>query len=269
MDEPGAAGPAPGAGVADIGGLERLAIVGPGRVGGAIAQALRAAGRPVSGPYGRGYRGVGLGGQHDRVVLLCVPDAAIADAAALIDRRALVGHCSGASGLDVLGDREGFSVHPLMTVTEQGTDLTGVWAAVAGSTPAALRVATALASAVGLRPVEVSEPDRVAYHAAAAIASNFLVTLEDAAAQLMSSAGLDRAVLLPLASAALQNWGRAGAAALTGPVARGDTGTVERHRAVIAERAPELSPLFEAMVSATERMAARDRNGTTGQQPDR
>ncbi len=208
----------------------------------------------MSGPHGRGYRGLG-----DGVVLLCVPDDAIAAAAQLIHPAALVGHCSGASGLDVLGEREAFSVHPLMTVTERGARLAGAWAAVAGSSPAAAAVATALARAMGLRPVAVADHDRVAYHAAAALASNFLVTLEEAAAQLLSTAGLNREVLVPLAAAALANWAETGPAALTGPVARGDTGTVERHRAVIAERAPELSALFDAMVTQTQRMAERHR----------
>lgn len=227
-----------------------------------MVRALQAAGEAVSGPHGRGYRGAG-----DAVVLLCVPDSAIGTAAALIDSGALVGHCSGASGLDVLGDREGFSVHPLMTVTQHGADLTGAWAAVAGSSAATVQVATALAGVIGLRPVTVAERDRVAYHAAAAIASNFLVTLEEAAAELISTAGLDREVLVPLAAAALENWRRAGAAALTGPVARGDAGTVEHHRAVVAQRIPELSALFAAMVEATERMAARHRSFSSGDAP--
>lgn len=239
-----------------------LALVGGGRLGTTLAEVLRRAGEPVSGPHGRGYRGSG-----DGVVLLCVPDGAIAAAAALIDPRALVGHCSGASGLDVLGDRDGFSVHPLMTVTEHGADLSGVWAAVAGSSAGALRVATGLAEILGLRPVRLADADRLAYHAAAAIASNFLVTLEEAAAELMSTTGLDREVLVPLAAAALRNWGSVGAAALTGPVARGDAGTVERHRAVIAARTPELEAMFEAMVAATERMAARRRGPAAGQVP--
>jgi len=143
-----------------------------------------------------------------------------------------------------------------MTVTHSGADFRGVWAAVDGSSPAAVDVAKALAAAAGLRPVRVAGRDRVVYHAAASIAANYLVTVESAAAQLMASAGLDRQVLLPLARAALENWGRLGPAALTGPVARGDRGTVDRHRAAVAERAPELVDLLDALVAATERLAA-------------
>ena len=229
-----------------------LAVVGAGRLGTALTAALRAAGAVVTGPHGRGYAGAG-----DALVLLCVHDDAIAAAAAAIGPGPLVGHCSGVSGLDVLGARGGFSVHPLMTVTPAGADFRGVWAAVSGSTPVAVRAAEALAGAVGMRPVRVAEADRAAYHAAAAFAANFLVTVECAAAELISTAGLDRQVLLPLARAAVENWGRSGSEALTGPVARGDVGTVARHRAAIAERTPELTALFDALVGATERLAAR------------
>lgn len=239
--------------------MPTVAVVGPGRLGQALAAALRSAGRPVSGPHGRGYRGVG-----DSIVLFCVPDDVIAQAASMVVPGPLLGHCSGASGLDVLGDREGFSVHPLMTVTPDGADFRGVWAAVAGSSPGALEVARDLATAIGLRAVEVAEDDRAAYHAAAAMAANFLVTLESAAAELMSTAGLRPEVLLPLARAALENWGRKGPAALTGPVARGDAVTVARHRAVVAARTPDSTALFDAMVSATERMVALPPQGNAG-----
>ncbi len=239
--------------------MQAVAVVGPGRLGQAMTAALRSAGRTVSGPHGRGYRGTG-----DGIVLLCVPDDVIAQAASIVTPGPLLGHCSGATGLEALGEREAFSVHPLMTVTPDGADFRGVWAAVAGSSPAALEVARGLATAVGLRPVEVAEGDRVAYHAAAAMAANFLVTLESAAAELMSTAGLEPEVLMPLATAALENWGRKGPEALTGPVARGDAETVARHRAVVATRTPELTALFDAMVAATERMVALRGRGDVG-----
>ncbi len=228
--------------------------MGAGRLGTALTAALGDAGVPVTGPHGRGYTGGGAG-----IVLLCVPDDAIAAAArAITAERVLVGHCSGASRLDVLGDHEGFSLHPLMTVTRDGADFRGVTAAVAGRTPRALAAARALAGALGLRAVQVADSDRAAYHAAAAIAANFLITVQDAAAELMATAGLDRDVLVPLARAALENWGAAGPAALTGPVARGDTRTVNLHRDAVATRTPDLLALFDALVSATEMLAERD-----------
>jgi predicted short-subunit dehydrogenase-like oxidoreductase (DUF2520 family) len=231
-------------------------VVGAGRLGTAVVAALQDAGVAVSGPHGRGYDGAG-----DALVLLCVPDDAISAAAATVGPGPLVGHCSGASGLDALGAREAFSLHPLMTVTHDGADFAGVFAAVSGSTPRAAAVAAALAATLRLRPVQVAEADRVAYHAAAAFAANFLVTVESAAAELMSTAGLDREVLLPLARAALENWARQGPTALTGPIARGDQRTVARHRATVERRTPELLPLFEALATATERLADANRAG--------
>ncbi len=229
----------------------RLAIVGRGRVGSAINAAARAAGYEVTGPLGRGAAAAGAD-----AVLLCVPDAEIARAAAALAPGALVGHCSGATRLDVLAPHEAFSLHPLMTVTRRGASFIGVGAAVAGSTPRALALAHQLAVAIGMSPIPIAERDRVAYHTAASVASNFLITLEAAAERLASSAGLDRALLVPLVRAAVDNWASLGAQrALTGPVARGDEATIAAQRAAIAERAADLLPLFDALVQATRSLA--------------
>jgi predicted short-subunit dehydrogenase-like oxidoreductase (DUF2520 family) len=229
-----------------------VAVIGRGRLGTAIADALRTAGLSVDGPLGREPR------LHPRTdaVLLAVPDAEIATAAAALPARPLVGHCSGATTLAPLAGREAFSLHPLMTVTAEGADFHGATAAVAGSSDRALAVATALAQAVGLRPVEVDDADRAAYHAAASIAANFLVTLEAAAERLAATTGIDREALRPLAQAALDNWARVGGErALTGPIARGDEATVERQRDAIAQRTPDLLPLFDALAQATRDLA--------------
>jgi len=230
-----------------------LAIVGAGRLGTALAAALRATGLETDGPLGRGASAEGAG-----AVLLCVPDAEIAAAAAAVRADVLVGHCSGATGLDVLTGRERFAFHPLMTVPARGEpDFAGAGAAIAGSTPRALAVAEALAARLGMRPTTVADEDRAAYHAAASIASNFLVTLEGAAERLAGSAGVDRALLAPLVRAAVENWARLGAAdALTGPIARGDEETVARQRAAVAERTPDLLALFDALAGATRALAA-------------
>src|SRR6266496_229591 len=94
----------------------------------------------AAGPYGRGFDGAGVD-----VVLLCVPDGEIAAAAAAVEIGPLVGHCSGATGLDVLAPHEAFGLHPLMTVTEAGADFAGAGCAVAGTTARALGVARRLA----------------------------------------------------------------------------------------------------------------------------
>jgi predicted short-subunit dehydrogenase-like oxidoreductase (DUF2520 family) len=229
--------------------LDSIAIVGAGRLGTTLAAALGA-----PGPLGRGADVRGA-----TAVLLCVPDAEIAAAAAAVEPGPLVGHCSGATGLDVLAPHEAFSLHPLMTVPNGAPRdrLVGAGCAIAGSTPRALAAAEALAARLGMRATSVADEDRVAYHAAASIASNFLVTLEGAAERLAATAGVDRAQLAPLVRAAVDDWAERGAEdALTGPIARGDEETVARQRAAVAERTPDLLPLFDAMVEATRAVVA-------------
>jgi predicted short-subunit dehydrogenase-like oxidoreductase (DUF2520 family) len=233
-----------------------IAIVGRGRLGTALAAALRARGHSVTGPLGRGRHDAPAG---PGVVLLCVPDGDIAAAAAAVPPRPglLVGHCSGATGLEVLAPHEALALHPLMTVTDRGATFAGAGAAVAGSTDRARATARALAVSLGMRPFAVADEDRVAYHAAAAVASNFLLALEDAAERLAASAGVPREALVPLVRATVDNWAAQGApAALTGPIARGDEAVVARHRAAVAERAPDLAPLYDALAQATRRVAA-------------
>lgn len=233
-------------------GRPRLAVIGDGRLGRALSLALRAAGYPLDGPLGRGADGADAD-----AVLLCVPDAEIADAASHVPPGRLVGHCSGATDLEPLAGHEAFSLHPLMTVTRAGADFRGAGAAVAGTTARARGLAAELAEALGMHPVEVAEEDRIAYHAAAAMASNFLITLEAGAEKLACSAGVERALLVPLVRASVENWAAMGPErALTGPVARGDVRTVEAQRKAVAERTPELLELFDALVAATRRLAA-------------
>ena len=233
----------------DVLSSKRLAIVGAGRMGTALATALPSA----HGPFGRGFDGDGFD-----AVLLAVPDREITAAASAVAPGPLVGHCAGAWGLDLLAPHESFAVHPLMTVTHSGATFAGCGAAVAGSTPRALGYARALADALGMNAFEIADVDRPAYHAAASLASNFLVTLEDAAESLLATAGADRSVLVPLVRAALENWAALGGpAAITGPIARGDEAGVARQREAIAERAPQLLPLFDAMAERTRALASR------------
>jgi predicted short-subunit dehydrogenase-like oxidoreductase (DUF2520 family) len=232
--------------------FRRIAVAGRGRLGSALAAALTAAGYEVLGPLGRGATGDGAD-----AILLCVPDAEISAAAHLVAPGRLVGHCSGATTLDVLRPHEGFSLHPLMTVTMAGASFRGAGAAVAGSTPRALALATRLAQDLGMVPVVLDDNDRAAYHAAASIASNFLITLESAAERLAATAGVDRELLAPLVRTTVENWAALGSErALTGPVARGDEATVARQRAAVAQRTPEMTDLFDALVDATRSLVA-------------
>jgi predicted short-subunit dehydrogenase-like oxidoreductase (DUF2520 family) len=222
-------------------------VIGHGRLGSALAAALHA-----GEPQGRGSDGAGA-----EIVLLCVPDAEIAAAASCVAAGRLVGHCSGATTLAPLAPHEAFSLHPLMTVPAEGASFAGATCAVAGSTDRALRAAHELAARLGMTAVEIADEDRAAYHAAASIASNFLITVEAAAERLLATAGADRELLVPLVRAAVENWAALGPErALTGPIARGDEATVERQRAAVAERTPELLALFEALAAATRDLAS-------------
>ncbi|WP_137845028.1 DUF2520 domain-containing protein [Microbacterium sp. 2FI] len=238
-----------------------VAIVGRGRLGRAIARALEAAGLRVFGPLGRGEV-VPLAD----IVLLCVPDAEIAGAAAALADRAdhpgLVGHVSGATPITGVD----FGLHPLQTFTgDEGPEaFHGIGCAIAGRTPEALDVAAHLAELLGTRPFPLADEDRASYHAAASVASNFVVTLLAAAEQLAATAGLTgadaRALLAPLVRTTVENWAARGAgSALTGPVARGDVQTVGRQRDAVTTNAPDLLPLFDELVTSTRALSEKGR----------
>jgi predicted short-subunit dehydrogenase-like oxidoreductase (DUF2520 family) len=240
---------------AQPGTLDAVAIVGAGRMGSALASSAAAAGIAVEGPLRRGESPSADAG----IVLLCVPDAQIEAAAAALPVRPgrLVGHTSAATPLTALGPHEAFSLHPLMTVPAEGARFAGASAATAGSGDRALACADGLARRLGMRPVHIAEADRAAYHAAACVASNFLVTLEGFAERLARTAGLDRETLAQLVRATVANWEQLGAErALTGPIARGDEATLARQRAAIATRLPDDLALFDVLADATRRLAA-------------
>jgi predicted short-subunit dehydrogenase-like oxidoreductase (DUF2520 family) len=230
------------------------AVVGPGRIGSALVPALRAAGLQVTGPLGRGQRC-----PEADCVLLCVPDAEIGQAASDVTPGPLVGHLSGATTLEPLAGHEAFSLHPLVTVTHGPVAFQGVPAAVAGTSERSLAAARALADALGMTAFEIADADRAAYHAAASMASNYLVALENAAERLLATTGAGRVgrdLLVPLVRATVDNWARDGAGALTGPIARGDEATVERQRAAVEERTPELLELWDALAGSTRELVA-------------
>jgi len=217
--------------------LETVNVIGSGRVGSAVAARL-------------GERGVAVGVDDPDVVLLCVPDTAIPDAARdLAPGRAWVGHVSGATQLSALAPHERrFSLHPLQTFSRSGDpgQLDGAWAAISGDTSEALAVARGLAELLGLKPFELADSDRTLYHAGAVFASNYVVTLQRAATRL----GVPADALVPLMTRTIENGFE-----LTGPIARGDWATVEAHKAAIREAQPELEQLYETLAEATVTLA--------------
>ena len=239
-----------------------LVIIGRGRVGRSLARAAELAGIEVRTA---GHEEVTEASRVAGAVLLSVPDADIAQVASEVpEGPSFAGHVSGAGTLNLLAGAaargaRAFSLHPLQTFTDGETVVDGIPAAIAGADADALAFARALAGALGMRPFEVAEEDRSAYHAAAAIASNLLVALEESATELLTRLGADNAreLLTPLVLRTAANWAELGPRALTGPIARGDQTTVDGHRAALSERAPELIPLYDALAERARIVAAR------------
>ena len=221
--------------------IASVRVVGTGRAGGAIAARLAERGLPVVS--GR------EAAADAELVLLAVPDAAIAEVAQQVPIGPWLAHVSGATSLAALAPHtRRFSVHPLQTLSrERGPDqLDGAWAALTSETDEAAGVATWLAETLGLRPFPLADTDKPLYHAGAAIASNFLVTLYRAAARLLEETDVPAEALLPLMQRTIDN-----GFVLTGPIARGDWSTVEAHLRALEERAPDLVPLYRALAEAT------------------
>jgi predicted short-subunit dehydrogenase-like oxidoreductase (DUF2520 family) len=240
-------------------------VVGPGRVGRSIARGAMDAALEVSVA---GRRDAVVTCERAEVALLCVPDSAIAEAcetiAAAVPPLRFVGHVSGATPLSALDParRRGaqtFCLHPLQTVPDGGASLVGAACAITASDPEARELALGLAERLGMRAFELGDEQRSAYHAAACMSSNFLVALEESAAALLERAGVTdgRELLAPLVLRTAANWAERGEAALTGPIARGDARTVERHLDAIEDAHPELLDLYKALADRTRELARR------------
>jgi predicted short-subunit dehydrogenase-like oxidoreductase (DUF2520 family) len=210
-----------------------VSVIGAGRAGSAIAARLRERGLDVR--------------EGAELRLLCVPDRAIAEVARSIEPGPWVAHVSGATPLGALDPHaQRFSVHPLQTLvrTRGPEQLDGAWAGVTAESQEAHARAVWLTETLGLRPFELADDRRAVYHAGAAIASNFLVTLYRVASQLVAEAGAPPEALVPLMTRTIENGFE-----LTGPIARGDWETVERHRAVL--RGTPFETLYETLAEAT------------------
>jgi predicted short-subunit dehydrogenase-like oxidoreductase (DUF2520 family) len=224
--------------------IETVRIVGArGRVGSAVSGRLA-------------ERGVALDSPDPDVVLLCVPDRAILEVASETAPGPWIAHVSGATPLAALEPHtRRFSLHPLQSFSKAlgPEQLDGAWGAVTAETSEAREVGWLLAETLGLRPFHLADDARAAYHAGAAMASNYLVTLRAAAGSLLEAAGAPPEVLDPLIRGVLDTGFE-----LTGPIARGDWATVQRHLAVIRAERPELEELYLVLAEATARIAGRD-----------
>ena len=221
--------------------MEQVRVIGArGRVGSAVSARLA-------------EQGVRLDTAHPELVLLCVPDREISSVAAEIAPGPWIAHVSGATPLAALDPHtRRFGVHPLQTFTlRRGPEqLDGAWAAVTAESDEALAVATRLAETLALRPFVLPDDHRAAYHAGAAIASNYLVTLRHAAGSLLEAAGAPPEALDPLMARTIANGFE-----LTGPIQRGDWETVERHLEAIRIFRPELEEMYRVLADATVAVA--------------
>jgi predicted short-subunit dehydrogenase-like oxidoreductase (DUF2520 family) len=215
--------------------MNSVNVIGRGRVGSAVAARLE-------------ERGVELRDDAELVVL-CVPDRVISEVAWSIDQGPWVAHVSGATPLAALEPHtKRLSVHPLQTFTlDRGPEqLDGAWAAVTAENVEARSMGWDLAGTLGLLPFDLADSDRVLYHAGAAIASNYLVTLYRSAASLFEDAGAPPEALVPLMTRVIENGFQ-----LTGPIARGDWSVVEAHIGALHDAHPELEPMYRVLAEAT------------------
>ncbi|HEX3266501.1 MAG TPA: DUF2520 domain-containing protein [Gaiellaceae bacterium] len=213
-------------------------VIGRGRAGSALAARLEEC-------------GVELREDGAELALLCVPDTAIAEVAQGLKVGPWVAHVSGATPLSALDPHvRRFSLHPLQTFTRaRGPEqLDGAWAAVTAETDDALELGLELARVLGLEPFELADADRPLYHAGAAVASSYLVTLHDVAASLVAAAGAPPEALEPLMRRTIENGFEP-----TGPLVRGDLATIESHREALRRTRPELEPLYDLLAEATAR----------------
>ncbi len=216
--------------------FDSVQVIGSGRVGSTVAARLR-------------ERSIAVSSDGAELIVLCVPDAAIAEVARSLEPGPWIAHVSGATPLAALAPHElRFSVHPLQTFARaRGAEqLDGAWAAVSGETDEALSRGLWLARTLGLEPFELADSARTLYHAGAAVASNYLVTLYRAASSLFEEAGAPPEALVPLMRRTIENGFE-----LTGPIARGDWATVDAHLDALQSQRPELEEMYRALAAVT------------------
>lgn len=248
----------------------RVVVIGFGRLGGALALRLKAAGWPVAvlprSPESvrkAAKLGLKLADHEDlsaaALCILAVPDGQVASTAASVTddlgpQTALV-HCAGALDLDALGGsaqmlkRLRGSFHPLVAISDARDPLADHSVAVAATDRALMPVLWRMALALRMRPIEVAEGRRAAYHAGAVMTAGLMVSLLDAACAALGEAGVERSAalnaLLPLAASALEGVDKRGLEkGLTGPIARGDVAVVRAHLNALP---PPLASLYKLL----------------------
>lgn len=236
--------------------MRRFALIGKGRAGGSLHDALMDLGWECGAVYGRGDD-ISAAATGVDVCIIATPDDQVAGVASQIEPgAAVVMHVSGALSLDVLAPHQAAGLHPLVSLANASLgakQLRSAWFGVAGH-----EISVEIASELSGRHFSIADADRAVYHATAAIASNHLVALLGQVERLAASVGIPFEVFLPLIHGSLGNVGNLGPkAALTGPAARGDLGTIEKHRAALAENHPDELAAYDCLVDLATRLAGQ------------
>ncbi|MBM7051608.1 MULTISPECIES: Rossmann-like and DUF2520 domain-containing protein [unclassified Rothia (in: high G+C Gram-positive bacteria)] len=267
-----------------------IGIISAGKVGAVLGAALTSAGHAIVGVYAKSEESQERARtllpqaplmeipqivEKSEVILLAVPDDALAPLVAWIAEHTplqsgqIILHTSGRYGVGILKPATdkgaiGLAIHPAMTFTGLSLDLARLHNTSFGVSGAApfLPIAQALAVEMGGEPVIIAEGDRPLYHAALAHASNHLVTITGQSMQILASLGIENPAryLEPLVRASLDNALASGESALTGPVVRGDSQTVEAHTEVlhgfaVEENAQDIEVAYRALARATAQRA--------------
>jgi len=235
---------------------QRFSLIGPGRAGRSLAAALVDVGWEQSRIYRRGDDLTDAATDVD-VCVIAVPDRSISSVARGVGPGdAVVVHLSGATPLSALGtEHTAAALHPLQSLADPESGrmaLRDAFFAVAGHT-----IARDIAQQISGKWFEIDDSDRALYHCAAAIASNHTVALLGQVERIATEVGVPLAAFEPLVRASLNNAFSLGPVeALTGPAARGDSATLEAHRAALGARHPNELHAYDALVELAQQLAA-------------
>ncbi len=253
--------------------LPTISIIGPGRLGKALKSALGKAGYEVNLVYGKDDSISGLGD----LIFITTPDSEIRKVASKIASSDLnldgkmFAHCSGALASSILEElqKEGAHIacfHPLMAVSPKTESFQDIYFDIEGD-ESVLKLLEELAQNVGAESIRVSPKEKELLHISAVMASNYLVTLADLSLRISASANIPERILmdafLPLMSSSLENLGNQSPTdALTGPIARGDIQTVQKHLKLL-ENKPELLEMYKKLGLLTLELISNDLKDST------
>lgn len=265
---------------------DKVAIIGAGRLGQALAKSLLDSGvcligiydldEAITKPFARDLSISFFTNPHElidqaSIIFLTVPDGKISEVAKQLAAKASSAktffHCSGASGLELMAPlaiEQCGCFHPLQSFTGIHSSFKGVYIAIDGN-ERVCAIAKRLANRLGAETMFVPSADKPLYHAAACIISNYLVTLTAVAEDIFSQWNIPKQAFMPLMLGSMQNIMNASSSsqALTGPIVRGDYETIARHLNTLPL---EYQELYTMLGQETCRVACENKNSSDGLQ---